>query len=63
MNTAEMIKGRIVHLKDRVSILTEEALDSYDEGMADGFDEEINFLLELLDLVERENLKKAGYNV
>ena len=66
-----IIKERIEQLKFRRNCTTEDMnpdfddrwFVGYDDACIARYDEEINFLVELLDAIERKVLKEQGYNV
>jgi hypothetical protein len=62
MTVSEKIKARIAFLKTRISNLSEDYED-YSDGKIAAFEEDINFLIEMLDEIERKALKEEGYNV
>ncbi len=62
MTVSEKIKARIAFLKTRISNLSEDYED-YSDGKIAAFEEDINFLIEMLDEIECKALKEKGYNV
>jgi hypothetical protein len=62
MTVSEKIKARIAFLKTRISNLSEDYED-YSDGKIAAFEEDINFLIEMLDEIERKALKEEDYNV
>jgi hypothetical protein len=62
MTVSEKIKARIAFLKTRISNLSEDYED-YSDGKIAAFEEDINFLIEMLDEIECKALKEEGYNV
>jgi hypothetical protein len=62
MTVSEKIKARIAFLKARISNLSEDYED-YSDGKIAAFEEDINFLIEMLDEIECKALKEEGYNV
>lgn len=57
MTVSEKIKARIAFLKTRISNLSEDYED-YSDGKIAAFEEDINFLIEMLDEIERKALKE-----
>ena len=62
MTVSEKIKARIKFLKTRISNLSEDYED-YSDGKMDAMLGEVDFLVEILDDIERKALKEEGYNV
>lgn len=62
MNVTEKIKARIEFLKKRISNLSEDYED-YSDGKMDAMLGEVDFLVEILDDIERKALKEEGYDV
>ena len=63
MTVSEKIKARIESLKTVIRNISEDSFDEYYDGKMSAMENELDFLIEILDDVERKALKEEGYNV
>jgi hypothetical protein len=63
MTVSEKIKARIAYLKAEVARIDQDGFDEYYFGWQNAMNREIDFLVDILDDIERKTLKEDGYNV
>ena len=63
MNVTEKIKARIEFLKMRIRNISEDSFKDYYDSKMSAMENELDFLIEILDDIERKALKEESYNV
>lgn len=68
MNVTEKIKARIEECKRRLNVTAhvgeyDDYGHGYNSGKEQAIEDELDFLIEILDDIERKALKEEGYNV